>query len=247
MISTQGLTRTFGEFRAVDDVSIEVAAGGICAFLGPNGAGKSTTVKLLTGTMPWTSGGATVAGIDVAGDSIALRRRIGVLPEDLGLFDSLTIDEHLAMSGPIYGLTKAETRGRSDQLLRMLALDDTRDRFLGDCSYGMRKKTSLALALLHNPAVLFLDEPFEGIDPVTSKTILNLLLRMAKSGVTIFLTSHILALVERLATQVIIIQHGRIAWNSALADVPKPLEELYLELIGPRAEEDLAWLGLPQS
>ncbi len=247
MISTRNLSKSFGEFRAVDDVSIDVAAGAICAFLGPNGAGKSTTVKLLTGAMRWSSGSASVANIPVTVDSVPLRRAIGVLPEDLGLFDSLTIEEHLAMSGPIYGLTKNETRERSDQLLRTLVLDETRDRFLGECSYGMRKKTALALALLHNPSVLFLDEPFEGIDPVTSRTILNLLLRLAKTGVTIFLTSHILTVVERLASQVIIIQNGRVAWDSALDKLPKPLEELYLELIGERAEEDLTWLGLPQS
>ncbi|HCC57877.1 MAG TPA: multidrug ABC transporter ATP-binding protein [Solibacterales bacterium] len=247
MISTSGLARKFGEFWAVQNLNLEVQGGGICAFLGPNGAGKSTTVKMLTGTLAPSAGAATVAGIDVAKEPQTLRRSIGVLPEDLGLFDSLTIEEHLSMSGPIYGLSRAETRERADQLLRTLALDNRRDTFLGQCSYGMRKKTALALALLHNPKVLFLDEPFEGIDPVTSRTILNLLLRLASTGVTIFLTSHILELVERLATQVVVIQHGRIVWNTAVIDLPKPLEELYLELVGAPDEEELAWLGLPPS
>ncbi len=247
MISTSGLSRTFGDFVAVDNLNLEVPGGGICAFLGPNGAGKSTTVKMLTGTLAPSSGKAVVAGVDIARDPMALRRGIGVLPEDLGLFDSLTIEEHLFMSGPIYGLSRAETRDRADQLLRTLALDSRRDMFLGQCSYGMRKKTSLALALLHNPKVLFLDEPFEGIDPVTSRTILNLLLRLASTGVTIFLTSHILELVERLAKQVVMIQHGRIVWNTRVDELPKPLEELYLELVGAPDEEELAWLGLPQS
>jgi ABC-2 type transport system ATP-binding protein len=247
MISTSALSRKFADFVAVDNLNLEVPAGGICAFLGPNGAGKSTTVKMLTGTLAASSGKAVVAGVDVERDPLMLRRIIGVLPEDLGLFDSLTIEEHLFMSGPIYGLTRAETRERADQLLRTLAIDSRRDTFLGQCSYGMRKKTSLALALLHNPKVLFLDEPFEGIDPVTSRTILNLLLRLASTGVTIFLTSHILELVERLATQVVVIQHGRIVWNTPVRELPKPLEELYLELVGAPDEEELAWLGLPQS
>lgn len=247
MISTTGLSRKFGDFVAVDNLNLEVPGGGICAFLGPNGAGKSTTVKILTGTLAASAGSAIVAGVDVARDPLALRRSIGVLPEDLGLFDALTIEEHLFMSGPIYGLSRSETRERADELLRALALDNRRDTFLGQCSYGMRKKTSLALALLHNPKVLFLDEPFEGIDPVTSRTILNLLQRLASTGVTIFLTSHILELVERLAKQVVVIQHGRIVWNTAVSELPKPLEELYLELVGAPEEEELAWLGLPPS
>ena len=243
MISCNNLTRRFGQFTAVDSVSFEVQPGGICAFLGPNGAGKSTTVKMLTGLLLPSAGEAHVAGIDVARDPRAVKRIVGVLPENLGLFDSLTVEEHLLLSGPVYGLSANTTRDRADQLLRALALENGRRTFASDCSHGMRKKTALAMALLHNPRVLFLDEPFEGIDPGTSRAILDLLVEVAHRGVTVFLTSHILSIVERLATQIVIIQQGRIVWNSAPADLPRDLEQHYFDLLESHPEVDLPWLG----
>ena len=243
MISCQNLTKRFGDFTAVDRVTLDIAPGAICAFLGPNGAGKSTTVKMLTGLLPPTSGEALVNGISVAKEPVTVKRAIGVLPEDLALFDLLTVEEHLLMAGPVYGIHKHETQARADQLLRALALEDGRDTFIDHCSYGMRKKTALALALLHNPSVLFLDEPFEGIDPVTAKTIRDLLLRLAKGGITIFLTSHILSIVERLASRIVMIRHGRVVWDSAANELPKSLEDLYFELVEAPEAQELAWLG----
>ena len=163
MISCRSLTRNFGDFTAVDAISLQVAEGAICVFLGPNGAGKSTTVKMLTGLLRPTSGEASVCGRDVVRDAQALKRLYGVLPEDLGLFGALTIGEHLEMAGPIYGLSKVETRRRTEDLLHALGLEKSRQFFIDECSHGMKKKTALALALLHNPRVLFLDEPFEGL------------------------------------------------------------------------------------
>ncbi len=227
----------------MDRLSLEVETGAICAFLGPNGAGKSTTVKMLTGLLKPTSGEAVVAGLNVASEPLAVKRIIGVLPENLGLFDALTVEEHLYLSGPIYGLSRGETRARTDQLLRALALENGRTTFIEHCSYGMRKKTALAMALLHNPRVLFLDEPFEGIDPVTSKTLRGLLTTVAARGVTVFLTSHILTIVERLATQIVMIRDGRAVWNSRPDELPKSLEDVYFDLVEPPIEEDLPWLG----
>src|ERR1700757_2269635 len=156
MISCRNLTRRFGDFTAVKGLNLEVPAGAICAFLGPNGAGKSTTVKMLTGLLPPTSGTVTVCGLAVATHALEVKRQIGVLPEDLGLFDDLTVEEHLLLTGSVYGLEKKETRARTAQLLHALSLEHGRNTFAAACSHGMRKKTAFAMALLPNPRVLFL-------------------------------------------------------------------------------------------
>ena len=247
LILCDKLTRRFGDFTAVDNAAFEVPAGTICAFLGPNGAGKSTTVKMLTGLLRPTSGRAVVAGIDVAHDPLAVKRVVGVLPENLGLFDALTVEEHLLLSGEIYELPRHATRERCDQLLGALELEEGRHTFASQCSQGMRKKTSLAMALLHNPRVLFLDEPFEGIDPVTSRAILDLLAEAARRGVTVFLTSHILSIVEKLAHQIVIIQQGRIVWDSPPEQLPQTLEQHYFDLLESHPDVDLPWLGQSQS
>lgn len=247
MISCENLTRRYGDFAAVDGLTFEVAPGAICVFLGPNGAGKSTTVKMLAGLLAPTSGRALVAGLDAARSQRELRYRVGVLPETLGLFDDLTVEEHLLLTGRIYGLPERETRQRMGQLLHVLDLKAGRATFASECSHGMRKKTALAMALLPSPRVLFLDEPFEAVDPVSSRAIRDLLTSVAARGVTVFLTSHILSVAERIATQFIIIRHGRIVWNSPSGDLPGSLEEHYFDLIESPVHEELEWLGLPQS
>jgi len=230
----------------VDNVSLDIDSG-VCALLGPNGAGKSTLLKMLTGLLPLDSGEVRICGLDVARQPIELRRIIGVMPEDLGLFDSLTVQEHLELSGPIYSIAKQETRDRAAALLRVLRLDHARDIFIDQCSHGMKKKTALAMALLHNPPVLFLDEPFEGIDPVSAKTIRDLLAAIAGRGTVIFFTSHILSIVDRLATGTMMIRSGRIVWNSKAQADARPLEEIYFELAETPPSEDLPWLGSPRS
>ncbi|MEP6716855.1 MAG: ABC transporter ATP-binding protein [Terriglobia bacterium] len=247
MISCHKLTKTFGAAVAVDGLTLEVPAGAICAFMGPNGAGKSTTVNMLTGLLRPTSGDATVAGLSILTGGVELRRRMGVLPANLGLFEDLTVQEHLLLTGDIYGLSGEETRSRAGQLLRALDLENGRDLFASRCSTGMRKKAALAMALIHNPPVLFLDEPFEAIDPLTSRTIGELLRTISARGTTVFLTSHILSTIERMATQFVLIRHGKIAWNSTAAELTRPLEELYFELIEYPPVEDLAWLGSDRS
>ncbi|MCC6343621.1 MAG: ABC transporter ATP-binding protein [Bryobacterales bacterium] len=247
MIICQNLTRQYGPSTVVDSISFQLPQGSLCAFLGPNGAGKSTTVKMLTGLLRPSSGAATVAGLAVSEQTVELKRRIGVLPEQLGLFDHLTVEEHLHMAGPIYGLSRSETHARASQLLRALVLEHGRDTYADHCSHGMRKKTALAMALIHNPMVLFLDEPFEGIDPVTSKTIHDLLLTLSRRGVTVFFTSHSLAIVERIATHYILIRQGRIVWNSTAGELPSSLERMYFDLVEEPKSEDIPWLGLNRS
>jgi ABC-2 type transport system ATP-binding protein len=247
MISCRNLTRRFGDFTAVDGLTFEVAAGAICAFLGPNGAGKSTTVKMLTGLLPPTAGTVEVAGLNVVAQSLEIKRRIGVLPEDLGLFDDLTVEEHLHLTGSVYGLDRQTTRERTDQLLHALSLENGRHTFAAACSHGMRKKTSFAMALLPSPGVLFLDEPFEAIDPVTSKIMRDLLVSAARRGVTVFLTSHILSVVEQIGTQLIMLRKGKIVWDNAVEAVPQSLEQHYFDLVEAPEVEELEWLGSPRS
>lgn len=241
MISCQHVTKRFGQFTAIDDVSFDIS-GGICALLGPNGAGKSTLIKLLTRLLVPDHGEIRVAGLDLLKQPIAGRHAIGVVPEDLGLFDSLTVKEHLDLCIPVYRLRESEARARIDFLLRVLGLVDGKDTFLDRCSHGMRKKTSLAMALLHNPHVLFLDEPFEGIDPVSSKAMRDLLIAQSRQGVTVFFVSHILPMVNELATDIMMIRQGRIVFHSPTSEISRSLEELYFDLIEKPLAEDFTWL-----
>jgi ABC-2 type transport system ATP-binding protein len=242
MISAHALAKTYGNFRAVSGATFHVEPGSICALLGPNGAGKSTLVKILTGLLEPTSGTAEICGQSIGRPET--RRLTGVLPENLALFDALTIEEHLELTGAAYKLTPTDTRRRSDELLRLLRIHDTRRTFVHQCSYGMRKKTALAMALLPNPRVLFLDEPFEGLDPVTSETLRVQLRAIAARGITILLTSHILTLVDRIADQIVLIRQGEIVLDRKLADLPQSLESLYFDLVeaAPGAA-GLEWLG----
>lgn len=247
MISCRDLTRRFGDFTAVDRLTLEVAKGTICAFLGPNGAGKSTTIKMLSGLLAPTSGEAKVCGLNVTRDPLAIKRKIGVLPENLGLFDDLTVEEHLLLTGQIHGLPRAVTLARIEQLLRALSLEQGRDTFASKCSHGMRKKTAFGMALLPNPEVLLLDEPFEAIDPVTSRIMHEVLVKAARRGATVFLTSHILSVAERIANQFVIIRGGKMVWNAPAGELPRSLEELYLELAESPVTEELEWLGSERS
>jgi ABC-2 type transport system ATP-binding protein len=248
MISCRKLTKRFGDFTAVDSLDLEIGRGDICAVLGPNGAGKSTTVKMLSGLLTPTAGEATVAGLEVTdANRLEIKRRIGVLPENLGLFDDLTVEEHLLLTADIYGVARTIARDRMDQLLRALSLEHGRKVFASQSSHGMRKKTALAMALLPNPEVLLLDEPFEAIDPVTSRAMRDLLVKAAERGVTVLLTSHMLPVAERIANRIVIIRGGRVIWNSRSDEVPEGLEELYFRLAETPVDEKLEWLGSARS
>ncbi|HEX4997320.1 MAG TPA: ABC transporter ATP-binding protein, partial [Terriglobia bacterium] len=220
-IETHGLTRLFAGFPAVDHVDLRVGRGTFYGFLGPNGAGKSTTIKMLTGLLAATTGEARVLGKNVfdPAESIEAKRKIGVVPEDLALFENLTAREHLTFIGRMYLLPPDKIRKRTDELLGLLGLASEEKKLTIEYSHGMKKKLALAAALLPNPDLLFLDEPFEGVDAVTSRVIRDMLADYIRRGSTVFLTSHVLDVVEKLCTHVGIIAKGKLVEQASLDDI----------------------------
>src|SRR4030095_1602225 len=208
-IETRGLRRVFGDLVAVDGIDLAVPRGSLYGFLGPNGAGKSTTIKCLTGLLAPSSGTMRILDLDPLRDPVAVKRKVGVVPEDLALFDRLSGAETLAFVGRGHGLATADVRSRSTELLQLMDLERAAGDLVADYSHGMRKKIALAAALLPAPRLLFLDEPFEGIDAVASRHIKDLLTQFVRGGGTIFLTSHILEIVERVCDHIGIIHKGR--------------------------------------
>jgi ABC-2 type transport system ATP-binding protein len=256
-ILTAGLTRRFGDFTAVQDVNLYVEPGQFYGFLGPNGAGKSTTIKMLTGLMAATSGHMQILGLDLATHLVEVKRQIGVVPEGMALFGRLTGSEYLNFAGRMYGLDRNTTGKRAGELLEFMELSDHPKTLITDYSHGMQKKLAMAAAVIHGPKVLFLDEPFEGVDAIASGTLKSMLQRMIARGATIFLTSHVLEIVERLCTHVGIINNGRLVAQGSLDDLRSgitdessgsermSLEEFFLKTVGgPRtASQELSWLG----
>jgi ABC-2 type transport system ATP-binding protein len=249
-IAILGLTRTFGKKIAVNGLTLAVRRGEFFGFLGPNGAGKSTTIKMLVGLLRPTAGKAWVGGVDVWRDPIRAKLQMGVLPEQLNLYDRLSGRELIQFAGRLYNLPRDEVARRTELLLNVLMLGDDADKLVIDYSVGMRKKVALASALIHRPAVLFLDEPFEGIDPVSSRVIADILRDLTNSGTTIFFSSHILAVVERLCTRVGIVKQGQLIAEGTLADLRQragasggSLEDVFLDLVGANTREGgLEWL-----
>lgn len=246
-VETRGLTRDFGSFRAVNGIDLAVPAGSLYGFLGPNGAGKSTTIKCLTGLLRPSSGSMTILGMDPIRHPVEVKRRIGVVPEDLALFDRLTAPETLTFVAQVHGIDPATAKQRTSDLLGVMDLESAGSTLVTDFSHGMRKKLSLAAALLPAPRLLFLDEPFEGIDAVASRQMKDLLLSFVGRGGTIFLTSHILEIVERLSTHIGVIAGGRMVAQGTMAEIRsgstgQNLEELFIGLVGgdalPRAALD---------
>jgi ABC-2 type transport system ATP-binding protein len=252
-VQTIGLTRRFGDQIAVNDLSLAVPEGAFYGFLGPNGAGKSTTINILTGLLAPHAGRALVLGRDVIAEPLAVKRSIGVVPDGLHLFERLTGDEHLRLCGRLYGLSSAETSRRARDLLDAMDLGGDARKLVAGYSHGMRKKLALACALIHNPRLLFLDEPFEGVDAVAAQGLRELLARLVRGGhATVFLTSHVLEIVERLCTHVGIIAQGRLVIDGRLdalqrdaAGAPRSLETLFLETVGAgkAGTAELGWLG----
>ena len=248
-IQTEGLSRNFGQFRAVKDVALTVERGTFYGFLGPNGAGKSTTIKMLTGLLAPSDGKISVLGQDPADPDQALimKRQIGVVPEDLALFDNLKAAEYLTFLGRMHSIPNDVLQGRIKELLTLLDLQKDAEKLTVEYSHGMKKKLALAAALLPDPDLLFLDEPFEGVDAVASRTIRKLLIDFKDRGSTIFLTSHVLEIVERLCTHVGIIVNGELVEQTAIADLGSggSLEQRFLDVVGTdlEAEAQLSWLG----
>src|ERR1700693_6156238 len=271
-IATRQLTRKFGSLTAVDGIDLRVQAGQFFGFLGPNGAGKSTTIKMLTGLLAPTSGRMDLLGLDFQSHLVEVKRQIGVVPEGMGLFDRLTGKEYLQFVGRMYGLDRATTSKRAEELLEFMQLADREKSLVADYSHGMQKKLALAAAVIHGPRILFLDEPFEGVDAISSGTLKAMLQRMIARGATIFLTSHVLEIVERLCSHLAIIHRGQLVAQGSLEELragveaqaaaalasaspggasgPAPeekltLEEIFLRIVGGtrRADQELSWLG----
>lgn len=255
-IETHDLSCRFGDFFAVQDLQLQVPEGSFYGFLGPNGAGKSTTIKLLTGLLRPTSGQVTLLGLDIWEQAVAVKRQIGVVPEKLNLFERLTGWEQLCFSGAMYGVPPNVVNERSEELLDLMNLTDKQDTLVADYSHGMKKKLALAAALLHNPRILFLDEPFEGVDVVAAKILRDLLQTLLAKKVTIFLTSHILDIVEKLCTDLGIIHHGKLVSSGSMETMMgklnrtggKPgtasLEDVFIHIIGQETtiQKGLSWI-----
>jgi ABC-2 type transport system ATP-binding protein len=248
-IETQGLTRKFGDFTAVDSLNLKVEKGKFFGFLGPNGAGKSTTIKILTGLLRATNGTASILGYDIEREPVEVKRRIGVVPEELALFDRLNGPEYLTFVGRMYGMKKREVQSRGEELLELMELQKERKKLIIDFSHGMKKKLAISAALIHEPELLFLDEPFEGIDAISSRLIKDILYSLLGRGVTIFLTSHILEIVEKLCSDLAIIHEGKLIAQGSLDELRKGvevdhLEEIFLNLIGRNevGAKTLSWL-----
>ena len=270
-ITTEGLTRRFGDFVAVQDVNLSVAPGQFFGFLGPNGAGKSTTIKMLTGLLGPTAGRIQILGQDLTKNPVEVKRQIGVVPEGMALFGRLTGAEYLNFVGRMYGLDRETAAMRSAELLDFMELADERKKLITDYSHGMQKKLAMAAAVIHGPKVLFLDEPFEGVDAIAAGTLKSMLQRMIARGATIFLTSHVLEIVERLCSHVTIIHHGSLVAQGSLEELragveaqiatgvlsgsnAEPtsasrqkltLEQIFLLTVGGSSarEQELSWLG----
>jgi ABC-2 type transport system ATP-binding protein len=270
-IITEKLTRRFGDLVAVDRMDLTVEGGQFFGFLGPNGAGKSTTIRMLTGLLAPTSGRVRLLGMDLERHPVEVKRQIGVVPEGMALFERLRGAEYLNFVGRMYGLDSATAAQRTAELLDFMQLADRPKTLIADYSHGMQKKLALAAAVIHGPRILFLDEPFEGVDAIAAGTLKAMLTRMIARGATIFLTSHVLEIVERLCSHMAIIHKGRLVAQGSLEELRAgvassasfggageeglggtpgeklTLEQVFLAIVGPEAsrrrpEEELSWL-----
>jgi ABC-2 type transport system ATP-binding protein len=260
-IQTHGLTRRFGELTAVDNVTFSVAQGQFFGFLGPNGAGKSTTIKMLTGLLEPSFGSVEILGQQFSASALDLKRQIGVVPEGMALLGRLTAPEYLRFVGRMYGLDRETTNQRAEELLDFMQLANESRKLVTDFSHGMQKKLALAAAVIHGPKVLFLDEPFEGVDAIAAGMLKTMLHGMIQRGATIFLTTHVLEIVERLCSHVAIISQGRLVANGSLEELRAgvasslpgaegsqklTLEEIFLSIVGAGGMEpaqELSWLA----
>jgi len=260
-IETHNLTRRFGDLTAVDNVTFSVAPGQFFGFLGPNGAGKSTTIKMLTGLLEPSSGSVQILGQPFTATSLEVKRQIGVVPEGMALLGRLTAPEYLRFVGRMYGLDRETTNRRTDELLEFMQLANESRKLVTDFSHGMQKKLALAAAVIHGPRVLFLDEPFEGVDAIAAGMLKSMLQGMIQRGATIFLTTHVLEIVERLCSHVAIISKGQLVANGSLEELRAgvastlpgteggqklTLEEIFLSIVGAgdmEPAQELSWLA----
>ena len=245
-IAVRDLRKYYGSKAAVDGLTLQVPRGCFFGFLGPNGAGKTTTIRMLMGVNTPTSGEIEVLGLRMPEQGVAIKRQLGLVPEDTLLFDHLTAQEYMEFTGRIYGLPAAMTRERMRELLALFEMDGQGRKLIGEYSKGMRKRVAMAAALLHRPQLFLMDEPFEGVDAVGARLMKDILLDLVGKGATIFLTSHVLEVVERLCDRVAIISQGRLVVDDTMANLrggTESLEEIFVRVVGgARSTENLEWL-----
>src|SRR5579862_686783 len=245
-IAIRDLRKVYGSKAAVDGLNLSVPRGCFFGFLGPNGAGKSTTIRMLTGLIPATSGSIELLGMPMPGQEVEIKQRIGLVPDESLLFDRLTGLEFLEFVGRMYGLSRAVSKERAAALIDLFELADAPRKLIAEYSKGMRKRAAMAASLIHHPDLFLMDEPFEGVDAVGARLMKDILLDQVRRGATIFLTSHVLEVVERLCDRVAIIHDGKVVIESAMADLragSETLEDVFVRVVGAdRAFARLDWL-----
>jgi ABC-2 type transport system ATP-binding protein len=245
-IAVRELRKFYGDKAAVDGLTLIVPRGCFFGFLGPNGAGKTTTIRMLMGLAPPTSGSVEILGLKMPERAVEIKQRIGVVPDESVLFDRLTGGEFLEFVGRMYGLDRDVAAERARELLELFEHQPGRKKLIAEYSKGMRKRVTMAAALIHRPEVFLMDEPFEGVDAVGARLMKDLLLDQVRRGATIFLTSHVLEVVERLCDRVAIIHEGRLVMEGEMAGLrggPETLEDVFVRLVGAdRAAAPLDWL-----
>jgi ABC-2 type transport system ATP-binding protein len=245
-ISVANLRKVYGTKAAVDGLDLLVPRGSFFGFLGPNGAGKTTTIRMLMGLAPPTSGSIELLGLPMPERALEVKGKIGLVPDESLLFDHLTGLEFTEFVGRLYGLTRPVAHERAKELLTLFELDGDVRKLIGDYSKGMRKRVAMAAALIHRPELFLLDEPFEGVDAVGARLMKEILLEQVRHGATVFLTSHVLEVVERLCDQVAIIHQGKLVLKGTMAELrsgSETLEDVFVRVVGAeRPAESLDWL-----
>jgi ABC-2 type transport system ATP-binding protein len=245
-IEVRDLRKVYGDKAAVDGLNLTVPQGCFFGFLGPNGAGKTTTIKMLMGLAPPTSGTIRLMGLPMPEQALQIKQSIGLVPDESLLFDHLTGGEFIEFVGRIYGLTRATARSRAGELLTLFELDGAPKKLISEYSKGMRKRAAMAAALIHRPQLFLMDEPFEGVDAVGARLMKDILLEQVRHGATIFLTSHVLEVVERLCERVAIIQEGRLIREGTMAELRSTagtLEDAFVQALGvEQSTGTLGWL-----
>jgi ABC-2 type transport system ATP-binding protein len=245
-ISVRNLRKLYGTKAAVDGLDLEVPRGSFFGFLGPNGAGKTTTIRMLMGLAPPSSGSIELLGLPMPERGLEVKGKVGLVPDESLLFDHLTGLEFTEFVGRMYGLARPLARDRARELLTLFELDGDPRKLIGDYSKGMRKRVAMAAALIHRPELFLLDEPFEGVDAVGARLMKEILLEQVRHGATVFLTSHVLEVVERLCDRVAIIHEGKLVLTSTMAELrtgSQTLEDVFVRVVGAeRPAESLGWL-----
>lgn len=249
-IAIRDLRKVYDGKSAVDGLNLMVPRGSFFGFLGPNGAGKSTTIRMLTGLIPPTSGSVELLGLPMPAEEMAIKQRIGLVPDESLLFDRLTGQEFLEFVGRMYSLEKSLAKQRAEELLGLFELSNERKKLIAEYSKGMRKRVAMAASLIHKPELFLMDEPFEGVDAVGARLMKDILVDQVRHGATIFLTSHVLEVVERLCDRLAIINQGKIVAEGTLADLragSETLEDYFVRTVGADRDyehrhERLEWL-----